>query len=114
MDRSGAQCARTRPPEGAEMDDRTLYQQKMQARLDSMKAEVDRLEAKASEADADAKLELNRRIEALKSRIDDGRSKLTELSQASGDAWESVRKGVDDAMTSLGEAFEGAKDAFRR
>lgn len=96
------------------MDDRALYEQKMQARLDSMKAELDRLEAKAAEADADAKLELNRRIEAMKDRIDEGRSKLAELSEASGDAWESVRKGVDDAMTSLDEAFEGAKDAFRR
>lgn len=96
------------------MDDRKLYQQKMQARLDAMKAEVDKLEAQASEADADAKLKLNRRIEELKGKIDDGRSKLAELSEASGDAWESVRKGVDNVMTSLGEAFDGVKDAFRR
>ncbi len=61
------------------MSDKELEKQKMQAQLDEWRAEVDKLEAQARGASADAQIELNEQIEALQSKIDDGKSKLGAL-----------------------------------
>jgi len=55
--------------------------------LDEWTAEVDKLKAKASGASADAQLELNKQIEALEGKIEEGKTKLTEIADASEDAW---------------------------
>ena len=57
------------------MNEKELYQQKKQAQLDEWKAEVDKLKAKASGASADAQLELNREIDTLEGKIEQGRAK---------------------------------------
>ena len=48
------------------MSERDLYVQEMKAKLDEWNAQVDRLLAKADAAQADAKLEYNEQVEALK------------------------------------------------
>ena len=68
------------------MSDKELYQQKMQAKLDEWKAEVDKLKAKASGASADAQLEMNKQIKALESKIEEGKAKLSELAIAGAKA----------------------------
>lgn len=65
------------------MNEKQLYQQKKQAQLDEWQAEVDKLKAKASEASADAQLEMNSQIEALEGKIEEGKAKLAELADAS-------------------------------
>ncbi len=83
------------------MDDKALYQQKQKAQLNEWKAEVDKLKAKASKASAEAQLEFNKQINAIEGKLDEGRAKLAELADASGDAWDSLKDGVDSAWTSL-------------
>ena len=95
------------------MNDKELYKQKKQAQLDEWKAELEKLRAKASEASADRKLELNERIEHLDGKIDEGKSKLSEIEDASEDAWESVKEGVDSAWDSLKDAFSDAASKFK-
>ena len=58
------------------MNDKELYQQKMQARLDEWKADVDKLKAKASGSSADVQLDMNRQIKALERNIEEGKAKL--------------------------------------
>ncbi len=58
-----------------DMNEKELYQQKKQAQLDEWKAEVDKLKAKASGATADAQIELNKQIEALEGKIEEGKTK---------------------------------------
>lgn len=83
------------------MQDKELYEQKMQARLDESKAQVDKLKAKASGASADAQLDINRQIRVLERNIEEGKAKLSEIAAAGEDAWESIRDGVESAWDAL-------------
>lgn len=83
------------------MNEKELYQQKKQAQLDEWKADVDKLKAKASEASADAQLEINDEIEALEGRIEKGKNRLAEVGDATEDTWESIKDSVEDAWDSM-------------
>ena len=50
------------------MSERDAYVEKMKAKLDEWNAEIDRLEAKARGAEADARLRYNKQIESLRTR----------------------------------------------
>jgi chromosome segregation ATPase len=96
------------------MSKKELYRQKMQAQLDEWEAEVERFKAKASGASANAQLELNKELTALKGKIGQGKTKLTELADTSDDSWESIKVGVDSAWDSLRVAVSDAKAKFKR
>jgi chromosome segregation ATPase len=96
------------------MSKKELYRQKMQAQLDEWEAEVERFKAKASGASANAQLELNKELTALKGKIGQGKTKLTELADTSDDSWESIKVGVDSAWGSLRVAVSDAKAKFKR
>ncbi|MGB5365094.1 MAG: hypothetical protein WBM75_00550 [Polyangiales bacterium] len=96
------------------MNDKELYQQKMQARLDEWKAQVDKLKAKASGASADAQLDMNKQIRVLERRIEEGKAKLSELTEASEDAWGSIKEGVESAWDSLKSAATDAASKFKK
>lgn len=96
------------------MTEKELYQQKKQAQLDEWKAEVDKLKAKASGASADAQLELNEEIEALEGKIEEGKTKLAEVADASEDAWESIKDGAESAWDSMKSAFSDAAAKFKK
>ncbi len=94
------------------MSKKELYEQKMQAQLDVWQADVEKLNARASLASANAQLELNREINALKGNLELGKSRLAEIEDASEEAWESIKVGVDSAWDSLKVAFSDAKAKF--
>ena len=96
------------------MNEKELYQQKKQAQLDVWKAEVDKLKAKASGASADAQLELNKQIEVLEGKIEEGKTKLAEIAGASEDAWESIKEGAESAWDSMKSAFCDAAAKFKK
>jgi DNA-binding transcriptional regulator GbsR (MarR family) len=96
------------------MNEKELYQQKKQAQLDEWKAEVDKLKAQASGASADAKLETNRQIESLEGRIEEGKSKLAEVGDASDDTWESIKDGMESTWDSMKSAFNDAAEKFKK
>lgn len=82
--------------------------------MDEWKAEVDKLKAKASGASAHAQLELNKQIEALEGKIEEGKTKLAEIADASEDAWESIKDGVESAWDSMKSAFREVVDKFKK
>jgi len=96
------------------MSEKELYQQKKQAQLDEWKAEVDKLKAKASGASADTQMKMNKQIEALEGKIEEGKTKLAEIADASEDAWESIKDGVDTAWDSMKSALYDAVDKFKK
>jgi len=96
------------------MSDRELYRQKRQAQLDEWRAEVDKLKAKASGVSANTQLEMNWKIKTLESRIDEGKAKLSQLSEASDDAWESLKDGVESAWDTLRSAVGDAASKFKK
>ena len=83
------------------MNEKELYQQKMQAQLDEWNAEVERLKARASGAKADAQLEMNKQIKALEGKIEDGKVKLAEISDASEEVWDSMRTALAHALAKI-------------
>ena len=95
------------------MDKRELYRQKKQAQLDEWKADVQKLRARVSGRSADAQLKLKKEIAALEGKIDEGRKKLSEIADASEDAWESVEKEMESAWASLKSSVNDAVSRFR-
>lgn len=96
------------------MNEKELYQQKKQAQMDQWSADVKKLKAKASEASADAQIELNKEIKTLEGKIKEGKTRLAELSSASEDAWNSIKDGMDAAWDSMKSAFNEAASKFKK
>lgn len=94
------------------MTSKKAYQQKLQARLDGWNAEIKKIEAKANEAAADSRLEFNRQLKEIRKKKDNAEKKLVKLKDASGDAWEDIKEGIDSAFSSLGDAVDSAKGRF--
>lgn len=89
------------------------YEQKLQARLDEWGAEIDKLKAKADNAEADAQLEYYKQIEELRSMQKSAANKFAELRDAGDNAWKDLRTGTESALDSLGSALKSAFSRFK-
>lgn len=95
------------------MSMKDAYEQKLQAQLDEWGAEIDKLKAKADNAEADAQLEYYKQIEELRSMQETATNKLAELKDAGDDAWEDLKAGIDSAWDSLGNSLKSAASRFK-
>ena len=93
--------------------DRQAIEQKLEARAEQWRAEIDRLEAKAREAQADRKMELDDEAKQLRSKVDDAERTLKEMRESSGDAWDELRHGAERAWDELDAAFRRGQSKFR-
>jgi DNA anti-recombination protein RmuC len=92
---------------------RDAYVERLKAQLDDWNAQIDKLEARARQADAETRVEYEKQIEALRSRRDDMQNRLEDLRDAAGDAWRDLQKGADDAWEEIKAAFDTALTRFR-
>lgn len=95
------------------MSDRDAYVQKMKAKLDEWNAEIDRLAAKASQAQADARLKYNEEIDNLKKQREEADRRMRELQSSSEEAWNSVREGMEAAWDRMNNALKDAVSRFK-
>jgi len=95
------------------MVDRDAYVKMMKAKLDEWNAELDRLSAKAERASADAKLEYDRQIAAIRKQSEDAQRQLRDLQSASESAWEDLRAGMETAWDRMGSALKDAASRFK-
>jgi len=95
------------------MDEKKLYQQKYEAQLDEWKADVAKLRAKASAADANAKLTLIRHVEKLEAKLAEAQSKVSDLNETREDKWEAAKARAEAAWTSLKSGFREAAAKLR-
>ena len=95
------------------MTDKELYQQKMQAQLDDLRAKIDTLKVKASLASADANVEMSKQVAAMEDRIEEGKVKLSKLAESSDEAWETMKDGMESAWDSLKAAASEAAAKFK-
>lgn len=79
------------------MADRKAYIDKLAAQLKQWDAEIEKLEAKAQQAKAEARAEFNQRIEELRRKKTSAQNKL-EIKQASEAAWEELKAGADQVL----------------
>ena len=94
------------------MEDRSAYRRKLEARLDQLAAEIDKLQAKAAEASADARIEYERQVEALRKKQADARDRLRDFDEASGEAWKDLTGGLEKAWNDLADAVRKATGRF--
>lgn len=96
------------------MNDKELYKRKKQAQLDQWQAEIDKIKAQASEANADAQLEMNKHLKELEGKVEEGKTKLAQLSSASEDAWEAGKAKVESTWDALRAAVSDVAAKFRK
>jgi len=95
------------------MSERDLYEKKLKAKIDEWKADAAKMRAKAEGASADAQLEWKREVDEIEAEIERAEHRLSELRDAGGDAWASLKQGADDAWASISKGFEKAAERFR-
>ena len=90
------------------MELQEAYKQKKAAQLNEWSAQINLLEAKVKNAEADLRVKYSSELVELRARQHAASEKMKELAKASGDAWEQVKetsdKIWDDLKTGLAEA----------
>lgn len=96
------------------MNDKSAYAKKFEAQLDEWDAEIDKIEARARQAGADAQIEYQRQLDELRRKRGRARQKLDELESAGQEAWEEIRQGLEAARTELSDALKSARASLSR
>jgi uncharacterized membrane-anchored protein len=91
---------------------RDAYVEKMKAKLDEWNSEIAKLEAKAKQNEADARMQFGEQVETLKKKRQATERDLDKLRNASENAWADLKVGVENAASSLGDAIRSAQSRF--
>lgn len=90
------------------MEEKKAYQKTMEEKLADLGAKIDKLQGKAEKAGGDAKAELNQQIKNLKEKRDVAKKKMAELNSSKGEAWKSLKSGMQSAWDELSSAVDKA------
>jgi chromosome segregation ATPase len=89
------------------------YQKKIEAQLDEWRADIDRLKERARNATAETKMKYQESIDKLEHKMNEGRSKLKDLKESTGDAWDTVKEGADTIWDTMKATFAEVKEKFK-
>ena len=95
------------------MHDRDAYVEKMKAKLDEWNQDIDRLEAQAEGAKAEAKARFQHQLDELKAMREETIERMHAWQSASADAWETMRHGAEAAWQDMAKAFQEAANRFK-
>ena len=95
------------------MESRNAYQEKLEAQLRLWNARLDEWKARADIAKADAKIDMQRQVKALRAKQEAALQKLAALKGAGDGAWEDLKVGVGRAWEDCKEAFDKAAAKFK-
>ncbi len=95
------------------MSKKEAYQKNLQAQMDDCSLELDKLKAKADQAEADMQLKYYEEIEKIRDKKKNVDKKLDELKSASEEAWEDLKEGIEIAWVSLESGFQSARSKFK-
>ncbi len=96
------------------MKTRQEYIDKMAKQLKDWSSRIDEMETKMAVAKEDLKSGYQNNLRDLKKKRDSVQQKLQELRQSSGEAWETLRDGLDKTWIDFTEAVSSAKDKFKK
>jgi TolA-binding protein len=85
------------------------YVQSAQAQLDKLQGEIHELEAKAQNASAETKAEMEKGLAELKMKAMAVQDKLTELKGSGSDAWKDLKGSMDEALGDLEKSYENVR-----
>ncbi|UTW08279.1 hypothetical protein [Pseudomonas benzenivorans] len=95
------------------MSKKEAYEKKLQAQLDELSADIDKLKARAAQAEADSQLEYQKQLEDLREKRAAAQDKLENIKGSSEEAWEDIKAGADGALESLSAALKSASARFK-
>ena len=95
------------------MEKRDLYLKKISAQIDQYNAKLAGMRAKASEVNADMKLEYLKQVEKLEVNRDGLKKKYEQLSKASESSWKDMKEGTENAWNELKESVAKVLDNFK-
>jgi len=84
------------------------YTKSAREELDKLNERMSELEKQVREAAEERRPELERRLEQLKQQTEFARRRFRQLSDASADAWEEMRRGMDEALKDLKQGLDEA------
>ena len=88
------------------------YVERMKQQLEEWNRDIDELQDMAATAQAGARNRSQLQVQQVRAERDELRERLDQLEQASGEAGEDLKEGVDEAAASLKQALEDARKEF--
>jgi hypothetical protein len=95
------------------MSTKEAYKQKIEAELELAQAKLVEFKAQAKSSAADARIKYAKQVDDLEQKIDATKAKLKEMGEASDDAWEQLKDGVESAWGALSTAVRNAAAKFK-
>src|SRR6056297_2268571 len=95
-----------------EQAEKEAYQQKLRAKLDEWQANIDKLNAQARQAQADARIDYEKQREQLRAQRDEMASQLEKLQKSQTEAFSALKSGVDKAWDEMSDAMQRAWSRF--
>jgi hypothetical protein len=96
------------------MSRRDEYVEKLKVQLDEWNAELAKWETKTKSAQADMRIEYEKRLDAFRLQRDHAIEQLRKVQSSTGDAWVDLARGADEAWVKMREAFEKAHSHFKK
>ncbi len=93
---------------------RDAYVERLKTQLGGWSADIEKLKARAGKISADARAEYEQQLAGLREQRDALAAKVTELQEASDEAWDDVKRGVQAARDHAQESFQTAMSRFGR
>lgn len=101
------------PDEGeAEAGGRSAYVERLKTQLGEWSADIEKLKARAGKISADAKAEYEAQLGTLRQQRDALAAKVSELQGASDEAWDDLKRGVQEAWDRARVSFQAALSRF--
>ncbi len=91
------------------MTSRDEYLEKFKAKLDEWNADIDKLEARTREAQADVQAQYESQLKALREMRDDALEQYSQMQNVAVDAWDAMVQGTEKAWQAWVGAFEEAR-----
>jgi hypothetical protein len=95
-------------------NDQKSYMQKLSDKILEWDKKIDELMKQGNEAASVMKEDYTKMAEDLKVKKKDAEVKLKELKSVSGEGWIELKKGAEQAVNDLSQAFEKAKAKFKK
>lgn len=96
------------------MTKRDEYVDKLKKQLDDWNAEAAKWEAKAKAAQANMRADYEKQLAAFRRQRDQALGQMQQVQAASGEAWQELVRGTDDAWAKMREAVEKARSQFKK
>lgn len=96
------------------MNTKDAYTQKIEAELELVQAKLAEFKARAKSLTADARIKHAKQVDDLEQRVDAMKAKLKELGNASEDAWEQLKDGVENTWGTLQSAVQDIVTNFKK